>query len=695
MIRWTPYTFVRITFCFIAGILCGIFFPDLLTVNFAVILLCSVLLIYIIAFFVFPPSRNRWVNHGYIALPGIFLAGMLHVFLQNDARNEMHILNLGKDFRYYRAVVSGYAQEKEKSWKVTADITEIKDSVWTHAEGKVVLYFPKQHFTTAFNYGDVLLIKGKPHLVPSPANPGEFDFKKYLSYNNTFNQHFIKKAIVIFEGNKPANIVKYYALRTRIWAQNALNTHLTDQQSRGIASALILGITDGLDNELLSAYSATGSMHILAVSGLHISIIYLIIVFVLKGFVKDKKSSWVLALISLTLLWCYAFITGLSPSVLRAVTMFSFLAVARSTSRTTNIYNTLAASGFCLLMFDPFLIMSVGFQLSYLAVIGIVYIEPLMANWIEPRSWLMNEVWKITRVSIAAQLATMSLGLLYFHQFPNYFLLSNLIAIPLSFVVLILGLALIAFSFIPVVAHFLGVVVELGIKSMNAVIEGIEWLPYSVVDNIHITNFQSWMLMGTIACIILTLQKKNVRYFYAAASFATLLTIAQWSYFHLNNFGTKLTVYNVPGHTAIDYFVDGKAYFISDTLITQSAGKISYHIKPNRVNCGISNHDIFTSFAVRHFNGGKIYRVNDKNILQISSGDFNREFLSVADFVILANDALSDFDILRNSKNLTVIFDSSNSYYYVNRMLNENQSLNIKVHSVLHHGAFEFTFDNT
>ena len=180
--------------------------------------------------------------------------------------------------------------------------------------------------------------------------------------------------------------------------------------------------------------------------------------------------------------------------------MFSFVALAIPAGRRTNIYNTLAASAFFILWYDPFLIMSVGFQLSYIAVLGIVYMQPALYNLWEPTNRLWDEVWKITCVSIAAQLATLPLGLLYFHQFPNYFLLSNLFVIPGSFVVLILGILILVVNVISPIASFLGMLLEWTIKALNVIVFTIEDFPFSLIENVYITTFQCWVLISYSRC---------------------------------------------------------------------------------------------------------------------------------------------------------------------------------------------------
>ncbi|HYG19850.1 MAG TPA: ComEC/Rec2 family competence protein, partial [Ohtaekwangia sp.] len=445
MFFWIPYAFIRIVVFFIAGILVGIYYPESIPLEYAVILFFSSVGAYFLIAYLSRFAKQKMINPGFAGLLAILLAGYLNVHLKTDADRDDHFARLSDQPGYYKAVVTGYATERNKTWRMEVRVTAVKqDSAWQVSTGMVMLYLSKADFTEPFEYGDVLLVNGSPQAVKPPSNPGEFDYQKFLSYKNIYHQHFLRKGNVARIGSVPDNPVTKLAIDARIWADSTLRKFVSGEREQAIASALVLGITDGLDNDLLNAYAATGAMHVLAVSGLHISIIYLIILTLFKPFNKSVSGRWTLAFISLLILWIYAFITGLSPSVLRAVTMFSFVALAKPWKQKVNIYNTLGASAFFLLLFDPYMIMSVGFQLSYLAVLGIVYIQPKMYLLWEPKHRLVDQIWKVTTVSIAAQIATLPLGLLYFHQFPNYFLLANLLVIPGSFIVLVGGLAILA-----------------------------------------------------------------------------------------------------------------------------------------------------------------------------------------------------------------------------------------------------------
>ena len=676
------------------GISVAIFYPDLLDRYTSTLICGSAFIIYIFVAIRIRSriSRKRGGNlkvyAGLIALCAIFFAGISRVGWNTKPNDPDHIIHVDS-IEFFKVVVSTAPVEKENSWKAEAEVNAIKSKgQWKLATGRTMLYFAKKDFGSPPEYGDVLLIRGKPQRVPPPGNPEEFDYQRFLSFKNIYHQVFIRKDNVKNIGFSPRSWIDHYALRTRKWADNTLKQFVAGEREKALASGLVLGITDAIDNELMSAYSATGTLHVLAVSGLHVGILYSIVLLLLKPFNKLKAGPWIVAAISLVILWAYAFVTGLSPSVLRAVTMFSFLAIAKPGGHRTNIYNTLALSAFIILWYDPFFIMSVGFQLSYLAVLGIVYLQPGLYNLWNPTNRILDEIWKVSAVSIAAQIATFSLSLLYFHQFPNYFLFSNLVAIPASFVVLVLGLAILVIPFLTPIATALGFVLEWIIKAMNAIMFAIEDLPFSLIDHIYISSLQCWLIFALLVSI--TLLVRTRRFVWIKVGFFLGISISglQWYHYYSEINVRKMTVYNINGHTAIDFFDRGQYYFMADSVLKNNIQKINFHIASNRIKSGARS---FGYLPVIHDNGHGCALIvwNNLSLLQIYDSQFRIPPGLNVDFIVISNNAVTRVDELRKQIDAkSIILDSSNSRYSASRLFGDNAP-SIVIHSVPHQGAFE------
>lgn len=688
MFRWAPYVFVRITLFFLVGILWAIYFPDSLNERLAQVLLVLFTVSYCFLWYRKQKGQGG-LGLSIFAFSILLLSGYVLVLLRTDARNEQHFIHKNNAIQYYKCIIQSAAQEKENSWKQEARVGEVCiENVWEPVEGKVLLYFSKTAYEQPFAYGDILLIKGSPQQLTPPGNPGEFDYKRFLSFKKIYHQHFLRSKNVHSLGSEPASLFMYYAIQARVWAATQLACVIKGKQEQGIAIALVLGVTDGLDDEILHAYSATGAMHVLAVSGLHVGIIYAILLFFLRPIAKRKGGQWTIVVISLTVLWGYAFITGLSPSVLRAVTMFSFVALAKPFHWSSNIYNTLSLSAFCLLLYEPYLIMSVGFQLSYLAVLGIVYLQrPLYQLWEAPH-WLLDNIWQITTVSIAAQLATVSLGLLYFHQFPVYFIFSNLLVIPLSFVVLVLGLAVLVFSAIVPLTAFLGWLLKVFIYLMNASVTLVESLPFSLLDNLYITTDQSWLIMLVLICGVLLIQYKRFYYLVGALVFAAILSTSQWWHFNKSVDKRELIVYKVPGHCAVDFIRTGQAFLLTDSTLLFDEEKTRFHIRPNRLISEIARTEVFPEEKIVKISKGcRLIAWEGRTMLIVEEKDARIPSLKV-DFLLISNNATSIAAIQGKINFAQLIVDSNNSFYFADKLVKEATEAQVPFHSVLHQGYF-------
>ncbi len=677
---------VRVAAFFTAGVLAAIYFPDLLTLANAILLSIILVCVYFLGRFFLKDRALSFIS-GLIGLVAVFFFGYSHLLLKTDSRQADHLLTEKERIEAYAAIVRSSPESKAKSWKVEVEVTAIQTSKWKPIGGRVLLYVSKKGGDVAWQYGDQVIIQGSPQPLIAPANPDEFDFKRFLSFKNIYHQQFILPNQVKWIAQAERKGFIHYSHRARAWATQKLNQYVSGEQERAIANALVLGVTDAIDTDLVNAYSASGAMHVLSVSGLHVGIIYAILLFLLKPLNKYSWSRWVVAIISLICLWGFAFVTGLSPSVLRAVVMFSFVAVARPFGKRTNIYNTLAASAFVLLLYNPYLIMSVGFQLSYLAVLGIVYLQRPIYNLWEIENRMGDWVWQITCVSIAAQLATFSLGLLYFHQFPVYFLVSNLFVIPLSTGVLVAGVLLLAISFISPLAILIGKLLTWLIYFLNWTVFTTEKLPISLISDIHITTLQCWLLMGVLISFILLFEFRSMKWMFAACLFTVLFSGFQWMHFQESVNKSQFVVYSISGHRAYEFIEKGQSYFFADSSLANNEERIRFHIRPNRLQNGVALVNQKNP-SIRNIDGIDVFHWQGKSFVAAQK-DIQLPTNLIVDYLIVSQNSFPLFN--KSSKNFQIgqlIIDGSNSRSYTNKLTKFAQAENIPVHAVLEKGAF-------
>ncbi|HCN83979.1 MAG TPA: competence protein, partial [Sphingobacteriaceae bacterium] len=321
-----------------------------------------------------------------------------------------------------------------------------------------------------------------------PYTPSEFNYKAYLADHGIYHQTFINGDQVRLLDHKKGNAFIDFSFRLREKLVLKFNKYIPGNDAASVASTLILGYRADLSKEILDAYSKTGTMHVLSVSGMHVSIVFIVMAFMLKFMDRSKRLKLIRAALIIILIWFYAIITGYSAAACRAALMLSFVIIGKASQRKQNTYNLLAISAVLLLIYNPFFLFDVGFQLSYLAVIGLVYLYPKLYHLFYVRNWLGDQIWSYLSLSTAAQLATFPLSMYYFHQFPIYFLLSNLfIVLPVT-IIMYAGLI---FLFIPwdVLLIPLGWLLNKSINFTNLGLLYIEDLPFANISGIWINTW--------------------------------------------------------------------------------------------------------------------------------------------------------------------------------------------------------------
>jgi competence protein ComEC len=387
--------------------------------------------------------------------------------------------------------------------------------------GKIVLQVMDDR--KLFGCGEVVLTGGKLLPVTALNNPGEFDAVSFYRSRRIEGTLFTSSDVVEKTGMRSS--LNSILTSWRDFLAAKMEEQL-DGTFLAISKALILGDKSDLDAETMSAFSTTGSMHVLAVSGLHIGLILVLFQRVLGLFPNriTKRQSIVLAIV---LIWVYGGITGASPAVMRAVVMFTILSGAQLMNRQSNQMNVLGFSAVLLLSFDPWMLFDLGFQLSYAAMLGIFLLyRPLADAW-TPRSRILQMGWEGTAVGFAATILTTPLILFWFYQFPNYFALANIGVMLFGFAVLMLGMIFLFTGWIPYLVKLVAVVFAFSIFGLVLWVEWVDSLPGAVSGGFHLSGWQVLIAYALITCWIVHLQfRKGKR---LLLMFATVLLVAWWA----------------------------------------------------------------------------------------------------------------------------------------------------------------------
>ncbi len=416
--------------------------------------------------------------------------------------------------------------------------------------GKLILNFQTKGISKDMRIGTILhlntvVVKHKP-----PLNPNQFDYGKYLSVKSIVAQSYVSGSQYQV-GSIYQKDIYYYSdcLRSRLLDNlEKVNFGTTELN---ILAALLLGQQQEISQEIVRDYQMAGAVHILSVSGLHIGFIVLFLNWILRYLPKTKWGNLLKLLATAISLWGFAFIAGLSPSVIRSVTMFSFVAVGMYLNRKTNMFHTLLVSLLIILLFEPSFLFDVGFQLSYLALFFILWLQPLLAELWMPKNKILTYFWDIITVSFAAQIGTFPISIYYFHQFPGLFFLTNLVVIPFLSIIMAVGLLLMTLSLFNFMPELLVTLVEKLIAVLNQIIHWVASFDEFVVSNISISNIMVLSCYLMIVSAVLYLRKPK---YHRLMFFLLTIILLQISYYY-KKWETELTqdwiVFNIPKSTLL------------------------------------------------------------------------------------------------------------------------------------------------
>ena len=684
---WNKIPLFRLLIPLLFGIISAVSydFNSMKIMGVTLFLFLSVLIIFFFKNY-FTAYSRRWV-FGIVINLLIFSFGILITEQSKPSNLLLHFNEFKSDASI--VILKEDVIEKEKSVKCEVEVIAVKSgSKWENTEGKAIVYLAIDSVSELLTYGDKIIINGKWKSIENPSNPAQFNYKNYLYNSGITAQQYAKVDAWKYINSQADFSIMKFAFVYQKKLLKVLENNFQDEQL-AVISALLLGYKDLLDRETIMTYSSSGAMHVLAVSGLHVGIIYLVLnsLFFFFGYIKYGNSLKAIALI--LSLWAYALLTGLSPSVLRAATMFSFIIIGSALKRETNIYNTLAASAFVLLLYNPYILLQVGFQLSYFAVLGIVYLQPKLYNLFRPSNWLMDKIWAITTVSVAAQLATFPLGMYYFHQFPNYFLLSNLFVIPLATFIINGGILLFLISAIPVLPNYISWMIDQLLIFLNLSVKWVESLPYSLSLGISITKVETILIYLIIFLFILAFSNRKARTIQVAICVTIFFLGMQIDEQYSAKQQQYFIVYDVPNERAID-FVDGnKNYFIASENLNKDKSKMRFHIQHFRWESRVQESTLIPAVFKRnnYFRKDNYIQFFEEKVLL-----WDKEFIKPisplsVDYIVLSGK--ENFN-LENINCKLIIIDSSVPKYKWEQIKKECHKYDIPFYNVNTQGAYLF-----
>jgi len=689
---WKQAPLLRIVVCMMTGIVIQYYF------EFSLMTVVLNLLINSIFFFLFYKLPLHY-RYRFQRLQSAFLIVMIISFgmmltRHQDLRNSnSFFLNHYQKGDELLLRIEAPLTEKQHSFTTTATVhSVIKNKSLLPVKGKLNLIFKKNDTSRKLCYGDLIEVNNPAQSIRNFGNPGEFDNKRYNAFQQTYHQLYLKENEFNICKKNTGNILfkGIYALKEK--TLKILKANISKQQgSLGIAEALLIGYKNDLDKEMLQAYSNTGVVHIIAISGLHLGLIYMVLFWLLERMPLVKRNRFVKAIILLGCLWMFSLMTGASASVLRSAVMFTCIIIGNVLNRKSSIYNSLAASAFLLICYNSYFLWDVGFQLSYFAIIGIVWLQKPIQQLFTFSNYILRKIWEMTSITIAAQIITFPICLYYFHQFPTYFLLSNLVAVPLSTIILFEEIALLCCSGLHAIQTFIGKIVESSIVIMNKWILIINKFPEAVIDFIYADVQTTLLLYAVIVMMVFFLLLKRKSYLKWSLLLLTLFSSFQsmaklkWKQQRI------FIVYHVPKNNCIDFVEGGKYQSISDSSLFHNKPAKYFYIEPSRKSfrvrpasatpLSIDNNNVILSFY------GKRIAIID-TIINVNSP-------VIVDYLVLTgNPKMNIRDLADKFKFQKIIFPASNSLWKISKWKKECDSLHLHCFSVQDDGAFVVKIKN-
>jgi len=670
------FPLVKITIAFILGVIASYYLN--FSTSAILVISCFSVALFCISYFWNLKHHNKYIPFGLSTYFISFFIGAFTLLSHTENLQKTNYTHCKSAFEKNQ-IVTLLLREKLKS-NDYADryIGHIKSISGKKFSGKLIVNVQKDSSKNALIIGNIIKIETVLQHNQSSKNPDQFDYSRYLADKQIYAQIYCQKSEISISKTIQKDIWYYCAkLHSRIILN--LEKSKFNKEEMNVALALILGQQQEISQDIIQDYQYSGATHILSVSGLHVGFIMLFITFILKPIPNTKKGSFFKLISILISLAGFAIISGLSPSVLRSVVMFSFLAIGNHLRRNGNIYHTLLVSILLILLFEPYFLFDVGFQLSYLALFFILWLQPILKNIYKPKNKITNYIWEALTVSFAAQIGTLPLCLYYFHQFPGLFFVTNIIILPILSFIMIAGIIVMIIAIFTSPPLFITMIFEKSIYLLNLMIHAVASVDSFVIRNISFNSYYLFAFYILIISTIIWFKKPN----YNKTVFVlSSIILVQFS-FILTKIQTEtereFIIYNEKKNTLIsDRIGKNIIVFTSDTIHKNENNKnINYYLVGN----SISLSKVEKIKNLMYYQKRKILIIDSSAIYPLNANP---------DILILTQTPKINLDrLLKNIQPKIIISDGSNSNSIQKYWKESCLKQNIPFHSTKEKGYYK------
>ena len=669
------FNIIKLTTCLIVGVLIGFYFK--ISIKTALFLFLIVFVGFCLCF-IFLKQKKRNYLFGVFTFLTFVALGIINTKINDETLHSSHYINLKNNVETYNDISFKVTKRLKPDAYNTKYIAEILNLNKAKSSGQILINLQKDSIAQSLGIDHIYFTNNKLNEVVKPKNPFQFDYNNYLKQRNVYHQIYLSNDEFI-ELKNTSKSINGYADTFRNRVNEKLKNYDFKTDVLAIINALLLGQRQDISPEIYNNYVNAGVIHILAVSGLHVGIIFLILNWLFKPLHRFKYGKHLIKpLLIILILWSFAFVAGLSPSVTRAVTMFSIVTCAQFLKRPTNIYNTISISIFLMLLVKPIYLFDVGFQMSYLAVLAIVSVQPMLYILWKTPNLVIDKFWQILTVTIAAQLGVAPLGLFYFHQFPGLFFISNLVIIPVLGIILGLGIFVIFLALLDSLPEVIAEVFSFIIDTLNAFIVWVAQFETFLLKDVSFSLYHLLVSYLVLISVIFLWKEKTIKYLnYALMSLLLYSSVMLYTK-HQNSYN-EFIIFNKNRATIIGEKRN------TNLQITHSFDSLKMKSDNTLKNYKVGRYINLTTIDNLNF----VYPFKDDYILVVDSLGVYETKKLMSKYVLLTNSPRINLNRLIDSlKPKYIIADASNYKSYVQRWKTTCMNKKIPFHSTYEKGAF-------
>lgn len=682
--NWSAFPYLRIAIALAIGIFIVDYFG---MIPYPGTLLVLTFLCYLVSEKInLPLNFQSLIRSSLLIMAVMFLGAQLYSLKINKLNNINSALS---DSGFL--IITGKISEKLKSGNTFKYLleTELVNQSLNNKEVKtnIIISFSSKD-TSASNYrlGDRIIFKSKLKPISKSSNPEAFDYRKFLMSKGIMCQGYVTEKNHFLIKTQSHNIFRQIAENTANFTEATLIKYFKDSTAIGIAEALLIGRKLLISEEIRTAYVNTGAIHVLSVSGLHVAIFISVFIWLFERINKKGRAWLILKTLSLiTIVWFYVVLTGMSPSVVRAGVMVSMYIVGKNFFKNTNTYNLLSLAAIIMLIYNPLYLFQASFQFSYISLLSILYFQPKIKSLWTPPNKFLTFIWNLITVSIAAQILIFPFTVYFFHQFPVYFIISGLIAVPLVTVIIYIGTFVILMEaiFSPL-NHIFAYSLESIITFLNKIIHSISSFPYSVISEIWINDFSLFLMIISIICLIIWMENRLLQAFYLSVGLM-LVVISNISIHNiLAAYQRKIVMYETFGGFIIDIYEGSTLKIIKSENITDKSE--SFATSNHRIKHRIKNVIGYNENLYKYDDQLFYFYDNYEDFKQLTN-NLNIKILFVTNAVKNSPQVL-----LNKIKPEIIVLDSNLKPWIREKWLTLRSSSKIKIHDIKYDGAYTFTY---